>query len=271
MNSGLVPSLNREFLVDEYLKDKKSIKKIAQECGVSYTTIRYWLIKLNVLIRSKSEALRDRKLTEKHRNNISIGRKELLLDKTRHPNWMGGPVEVICETCGKRYLIKRYKYLRGIGRFCSRDCYVIHQRQNTVEASLVTRERMSISRKKYIEVNGCYMTGQRHTEEARRKVSATKQGIRLDEWSVFSSYEPYPVIFNFGLKEEIRNRDNRMCVLCGKSELLNCGRRLAVHHINGNKRDCSKTNLVSLCISCNSKLDTIEKEFLITLKLGGIN
>lgn len=101
-------------------------------------------------------------------------------------------------------------------------------------------------------------------------LSATLQGVSVDEWSGYVSFEPYCDKFNFRLKEKIRNRDNRTCQLCGKSELLN-GRRLAVHHIDGDKmQGCNgkKWYLGSLCMSCNFKKDTIEKEFLIISNIG---
>jgi len=115
-----------------------------------------------------------------------------------------------------------------------------------------------------------HLYGTKPSEESKRKGSATRQGISFDEWTHYVSFDPYHSSFNEALKESIRNRDERKCVLCDKSEILN-GRRLANHHINGDKMDCRKENLASLCILCNNKNDTIEKEFLIMSKLGGVS
>jgi hypothetical protein len=95
------------------------------------------------------------------------------------------------------------------------------------------------------------------------------KGILSSNWQGGKSFEPYCYLFNNELKEEIRNRDNRVCQLCDKGEILN-GKRLAVHHIDGDKmQGCKgkKWHLVSLCNSCNSEKDTIEKEFLIISNL----
>lgn len=111
------------------------------------------------------------------------------------------------------------------------------------------------------------------TEETRRKRSAAFQGLSLDEWNGYTSFEPYCSLFNIELKEKIRNRDNRVCVLCGKSEILN-GARLSVHHIDGDKmQGCNgkKWHLVALCKSCNSKSDTLEKEFLLVARSRGFD
>jgi len=106
------------------------------------------------------------------------------------------------------------------------------------------------------------------TAEHRRKLSEAqtgKTGELSPSWQGGKSFEPYCELFNDEKKEEIRNRDNRVCRLCNKSELLN-GRRLDVHHINADKmQGCNgkKWYLAALCRSCNSKKDTTEKEFLI--------
>ena len=92
-----------------------------------------------------------------------------------------------------------------------------------------------------------------------------RSGENNPMWRGGTSFEPYCSAFNEQLKESIRNRDNRVCVLCGKSEIQN-GRRLSVHHIDADKtQGCNGKNwyLCALCGSCNSRPDTVEKEFLI--------
>ncbi len=108
------------------------------------------------------------------------------------------------------------------------------------------------------------------SEEHRIALSAAKQGVSLDEWDGFRSFEPYCHLFTEKKKEEIRNRDHRVCVLCGKPEFLNGGQKLSVHHIDGNKmQGCSHPwYLASLCDSCHKTKDTDEKEFLIATKGG---
>jgi hypothetical protein len=69
------------------------------------------------------------------------------------------------------------------------------------------------------------------------------------------SYEPYPPEFHIGLLREIRKRDSYTCLLCGKDEkeeLKEFNRNLSVHHIDYDKDNCDKINLLSLCGRCNS-------------------
>lgn len=127
------------------------------------------------------------------------------------------------------------------------------------KASMETRLKMSKTRK-----------GRKVSEEARRKQSASRRGIPYDAWSGYSSFEPYCYLFNFEKKEEIRNRDNRVCQLCGKSEIEN-GRRLSVHHIDGDKlQGCNgkEWSLLSLCQACHNGNHNAEREFLIVANMG---
>jgi hypothetical protein len=65
---------------------------------------------------------------------------------------------------------------------------------------------------------------------------------------------PYAFEFNKELKELIRKRDNYKCQYCGCYEVENC-RKLDVHHIDYNKENCKKNNLITLCRKCNLKVN----------------
>ena len=127
------------------------------------------------------------------------------------------------------------------------------------------------------------MTGENNPAkrpEVRAKLSAARKGKNLGMIAEKHprsidgrSSEPYCSRFNFQLKEQIRNRDNRTGVLCGKAEIQN-GERLSVHHIDASKtQGCNgeKWYLCALCRSCNTKPDTLQKEFLIVSNLTGID
>ena len=87
-------------------------------------------------------------------------------------------------------------------------------------------------------------------------------------WQGGLSFEPYSLEWTETLKEEIRKRDNYRCAICYKS-----GKD--VHHIDYNKQNCSKHNLITLCIGCNSKVNFNRdywKNYLINIKykIGGV-
>lgn len=81
------------------------------------------------------------------------------------------------------------------------------------------------------------------------------RGDRASAWLGGISFEPYTPEFNNTLKEQIRKRDNYTCQMCGKPQN---GKRLAIHHIDYNKKHNVPNNLISLChnqglLNCHSK------------------
>jgi len=78
-------------------------------------------------------------------------------------------------------------------------------------------------------------------------------------WRGGVSNFPYPFEFTDELKEFIRKRDNNTCQRCGKTRMdvkKECGKDLNIHHINYDKQNCVPENLITLCGSCNSKVNT---------------
>lgn len=64
-------------------------------------------------------------------------------------------------------------------------------------------------------------------------------------------YSGYPLKFSLELRNFIRKRDGYACQKCDiKQE--DYYRRLDVHHIDYNKFNCKKSNLITLCSSCNN-------------------
>ncbi len=67
-----------------------------------------------------------------------------------------------------------------------------------------------------------------------------------NNWHGGLSFEDYSFSWNEELKESIRKRDNYTCQLCHK-------KGKDVHHVDYDKNNCNKENLITLCIGCNSK------------------
>jgi len=73
--------------------------------------------------------------------------------------------------------------------------------------------------------------------------------LKLDKnpmWHGGISFEPYTIAWTKILKNTIRERDNYNCVICNKY-----GKD--VHHIDYNKENCEKDNLITLCHKCHIK------------------
>ena len=95
--------------------------------------------------------------------------------------------------------------------------------------------------------NWCSNKGERNTMFGRRG--------KLSPLYIEDLVRKYPIEFNKELKEQIRERDNHECQLCGCLEIEN-GRKLCVHHIDYNKENLIPYNLISLCRGCNVKVNT---------------
>lgn len=91
------------------------------------------------------------------------------------------------------------------------------------------------------------------SEETRKKLSCTHQGISIEEWDGFIACEPYcDVWVDNEFKESIKERDGYKCLNpdCWK----NCDHLpLCIMHINNIKKDCHPSNLITGCISCNTR------------------
>lgn len=100
--------------------------------------------------------------------------------------------------------------------------------------------------------------------EARRRISASHQGITYDEWEDFANDKLYCPAFNERCRESNRNKYGRVCFVCGKPEIENLTktnkmRKLSVHHVNMQKEQgCYgfKWKLIPLCFHCHGMIHT---------------
>lgn len=75
-------------------------------------------------------------------------------------------------------------------------------------------------------------------------------------WKGGISCEPYCISWTEDLKEYIKYRDNNICL---NPDCWKRTNRLAVHHIDYNKKNCNHTNLITICTSCNTRANTDRK------------
>jgi len=98
--------------------------------------------------------------------------------------------------------------------------------------------------------------------ESIKRISANQQGIPLNQWEKFVSFEPYTSDFNKRFKEAIRERDNHCCVVCNKPQ-EELKRLLDVHHIDYDKLNSFPQNCVSLCRNCHLKTNANRKAWTV--------
>ena len=89
------------------------------------------------------------------------------------------------------------------------------------------------------------------SETTREKLSKALSGENNPNWKGGISCEPYcDVWLNKEYKDSIKERDGYKCL---NTECNGKYKRLHLHHINYIKKDCHPLNLITLCISCNTK------------------
>lgn len=98
------------------------------------------------------------------------------------------------------------------------------------------------------------MFGKTHNELSKQIMREKKIGLydgkNNPNWKGGLSKEPYCFEFTNDLKDYIKYRDNYLCQNphCNKTS-----NQLCVHHIDYNKKHCETINLITLCLSCNSR------------------
>jgi len=113
-----------------------------------------------------------------------------------------------------------------------------------------------------------FKKGRKHTEEWKEKNSKRMKGSNHPNYIDGRSKQKYPSIFNHTLKLEIRDRDNFKCQICNMTEeehLSVYGFCLEVHHIDYNKENNLKINLITLCKQCNIRVNYNRKNWEICL------
>lgn len=137
-----------------------------------------------------------------------------------------GPSEKHCKTLPAAEIAQRTatRRARNDGRYTSADA-------RGWTASAETRARIS---------------------EANRLRDLT--GSRNPAWRGGRSFEPYPPEFNGRLKTRVLQEQHNLCadcdVLIGRRK---GARRANVHHIDGDKKNCARENLIGLCVPCHMK------------------
>jgi len=194
----------------------------------------------------------------------------------------------MCIVCGIEFHeIYSYGKQRWIDRkFCSQKCKCesqvgiprseetklkISKSTKGIPKSEKTKKKMSNTRKGIPPSEECMKKaleshkgkpssnkGKYRSEETKQKMSDAHKGIAREDlrgdkhpnWQGGISFDPYCPKFNNSLKEQIRDRDNRICQNCDKTELEN-KRKLTCHHVHYDKPNCYP-DLICLCLSCNS-------------------
>lgn len=90
--------------------------------------------------------------------------------------------------------------------------------------------------------------GKKLSLKHRKKLSNALRGSKSHFWKGGNSCREYPFEF-YLMRTFVLDRDNRSCQICGTKT-----RRLDIHHKDQNKDNNKAENLITLCLSCHSKI-----------------
>jgi len=164
-----------------------------------------------------------------------------------HPNWKGGKPK--CIDCGKRLSNNGYRYCK--------KCYLT-KHFGLKDGKWLKNYYCIDCKKKLIR----YKAKRCKSCETKRKHKVgiiNVKGRNNPNWINGISKSLYPSKFNRELKKYILKRDNCICQLCNrtqKSEIGEFNSKLPIHHIDYNKKNCNKDNLITLCHRCNTKVNS---------------
>lgn len=215
-------------------KSNKKIVAICDDCGAVRYPKKCDYRQLCTRCVKKTDSFVEKQRADKLGKKLPEAQKRKIRDNAPrgedHYNWKGGEVTLICKWCGEPYPQRVDK--SELSSFCSTRCKA--------------------------EAQSIYQTGSKRpprTKEHMQKISASLQGIPIEEWDGFVSYGKYCNKFNYEFKEIIRERYGRECFVCGMSEECN-GRKLDVHHVNYEKAclcEDFECDFVPLCVKCHRR------------------
>ncbi len=113
----------------------------------------------------------------------------------------------------------------------------------------------NIKRKEISDRNKGKKVQQKTKDKISRTLKGKYSGKKSWLWRGGKSCEIYPIDWTETLKESIRQRDDYVCQECGIhiDELIGKIKKLDIHHIDYDKKNCNPINLITLCRSCHVK------------------
>lgn len=155
--------------------------------------------------------------------------------------------QFVCGTCEKEH-----DGSYGSGRFCSNKC---------ARAFSTLKNRAEINKRVSMKMKGKRSGGKPFCKgydprRGDRKLAGqkAKQSLQRNRLSYLASehliaWENLP---RTGRYRRVFIEQQGKCKTCGFSEWLGIPLTLEIHHINGNKKDETRNNLVYLCPNCHS-------------------
>ena len=231
--------ISENRLRELYVDQTHSIRQCASELGCSHSLLVRRLREFNIPVRNA-----------KHESDIS---RDWITE-----NYVVKRLTIT--ECAKLIGVSRGKIHLALSEYQIERREQAHLTSNPLDKTQLIE--LYLNRGLSLEECGCELNVTHHTVSfyikkykiLQRSRSAAIMADRNPRWNNGSSFLPYCPKFTNELREEIREAFGRKCYICGTPEH---GRKLAVHHINFDKKaGCygRKFNLIPLCAKCHGKI-----------------
>jgi len=200
--------------------------------------------------------------THKIRCNCPICNRKLFVGRNS-PTYIEGKFKFNCFYCQKLFLRYKSDTKNKKHLFCSKKCFGKWASKTKSGRNSFNYIDGRYSRKYYCKCGkliryNAVLYGSKLCKGCRLK-ELYKNPKNHPRWQGGISKKGYSYKFNESLRNFVRNRDNYTCQNCGMTEeehLIVRNRVLSIHHIDYNKQNCKKSNLITLCLTCNVKANS---------------
>jgi len=145
-------------------------------------------------------------------------------------------IKKICQQCGEKFETIPSLIKIGKGKFCSDKCFNNSMKNKVKKICQQCKTKFEIWPCEIKKGNGKFCSNKcKYIGNSGENNYLWKGGSKI-----------YPIIWTKELRKRIRDRDNNRCMRCGRAR-EEFKHALSVHHIDADKNNCDKTNLISLC------------------------
>jgi len=224
--------LVKDKLFDLYITQKQPCRVVAKKFKISISTVTRWLKRYNIKTRTISQA--------------NTGNPKVSHKKESNGNYKDGRSfrKHYCKDC--QIQISRFaKRCKACANIKSQKKRLKNRRSYKGVNCPNYKHGETLKQHFCIECNAIITYGAWYYGTKLCK-SCSHRGKRNHKYIHGNGNRPYPLIFSFKLKTQIRFRDKFVCQHCDSHACH-------VHHIDYNKNNCSPANLITLCNLCNIK------------------
>ena len=222
--------LTKDLLFKEYVVRKKSISRIAREIGLCNETIKSRLNKFKIPI-----IKREKKIFACLDCNTPIGYYAKRCKSCSYLNKVGNTIK-------RKKKVDTLDKWKGFRLFINKINHLEHLRRIGFKKGCIAKDHGTRFKKGHK-----ICVGEKHPN-----------------WKGGLSFEPYDSNFTEKFKKLIRKRDGYICMKCDKpehQELQEFKRKLAIHHINHDKKCTIPENCCTLCLNCNIEVNYKRKHW----------